>query len=297
MLVFSVLALAQLVTTHGSTPICAPLAEPQLISTASVHDPLVPPKPSATSIFNYFPVASSDSTEDDYWGDTIHTDPGDLHRIYFQNIDVLLNDADEIALYVSSMAQLKVGTFCWADPGLDFSKTPIRQILQQHPISNHFTSARSAYSSSTLPDTALSGSSGYQPGGTFMSTTGRWATRSTGKPLVDPSGLGRWSGLCFLGKRGKRLAILTAYRSPRQQPTGGCGFYDQQHALLLSQGVKNPNVRKQFITDIVNFVNKLQADGFEVILSLDANETLGQDKAFGLSHLIKECTSKGDPMR
>jgi hypothetical protein len=37
-------------------------------------------------------------------------DPGDLHRIYFQNVDGLRNDADEIDLYISSMAQFQVGT-------------------------------------------------------------------------------------------------------------------------------------------------------------------------------------------
>ncbi|KAI2502676.1 hypothetical protein MHU86_11801 [Fragilaria crotonensis] len=228
---------------------------------------------------------------DNTWGDSIHDDPGDLHRIYFQNIDGLRNDADEIALYVSSMAQLKIGTFCWADPGLDFSNPIVRQSLQR-PIGKHFCTSRSAFSSSTLPpDSArLSGStSGYQPGGTFMTTTDRWATRSTGTPLVDP-GLGRWSGLCYLGKRGKLLAIITAYRSPRQQPSGGFGFFDQQHSLLLSQGVSKPNVRRQFITDLVTFVNNLQSRGHEVIVSLDANEILGQDTTCGLAHLIDECT-------
>ena len=229
--------------------------------------------------------------DDSFWGASIHTDPGELHRIYFQNIDGLRNDVDEIALYVSSMAQLKIGTFCWADPGLDFSQPTVRQSLQR-PIRNHFCSARSAFSSCKLPadDYATSGSSGYQPGGTFMATTGRWSTRSTGTPLIDCSGLGRWSGLCYLGKRGKRLAIITAYRSPRQQPTGGFGFFDQQHSLLLSKGVQKPNVRKQFITDLVIFVNHLQSDGHEVLVSLDANETLGQDKHCGLAHLLDECT-------
>ena len=123
-----------------------------------------------------------------------------------------------------------------------------------------------------------------------MASTGKWATRSVGKPLVDPSGLGRWSGLEYIGKRGRRLAILTAYRSPRQQPTGGFGFYDQQYSMLLSQGVTKPNVRRQFITDLVSFINKLQLDGYEILVSLDANETLGQDTAFGLAHLLAECT-------
>ena len=189
------------------------------------------------------------------------------------------------------MAQLQIGTFCWADPGLDFSKPTVRQSLQR-PIRKQFCSTRSAFSSSKLPADAYatSGSSGYQPGGTFMATAGRWTTRSIGTPLEDCSGLGRWSGLCYLGKRGKRLAIITAYRSPRQQPTGGFGFFDQQHSILLSQGVRKPNVRKQFITDLILFVNNLQFNGHEVIVSLDANETLGQDKHCGLAHLLDECT-------
>ena len=123
-----------------------------------------------------------------------------------------------------------------------------------------------------------------------MATTAKWATRSSGVPLVDPSGMGRWSGLCYVGKRGKRLAVLTAYRSPRGQPQGGFGFYDQQYALLLSKGVDKPNVRRQFITDLVLFINKLQVEGHEVLVSLDANETIGEDRTFGLAHLLDECT-------
>ena len=123
-----------------------------------------------------------------------------------------------------------------------------------------------------------------------MATTGKWATRSTGKPITAPSGLGRWSGLCFLGKHDKKLAIRTAYRSPRQQPTGGYGFFDQQYALLLSQGVKKPNVRKQFIKDMTAAVNKVQSDGYEIILSLNVNETIGQDKTDGIASLMESCT-------
>jgi hypothetical protein len=36
-----------------------------------------------------------------------------------------------------------------------------------------------------------------------MAPTGKWAARSTGNMLVDPTGLGRWSGLTFLGKKQK----------------------------------------------------------------------------------------------
>lgn len=62
------------------------------------------------------------------------------------------------------------------------------------------------------------------------------------------------------------------------QPGAGFGFYEQQHALLLAQGIKNPNVRKQLITDLALFINNLQAEGHEIIVSLNANETIGEDK-------------------
>ena len=123
-----------------------------------------------------------------------------------------------------------------------------------------------------------------------MATTGKWTTRSTGKAIADPSGLGRWSGLTYLGKQNKRLTVLTAYRSPRQQPSAGFGFYDQQYALLLSKGISKPNVRRQFITDLTKFINDLQSAGHEILLSLDANEILGQDKTYGIGHLLDECT-------
>ena len=151
--------------------------------------------------------------------------------------------------------------------------------------------ARSASSFSALPPDRTAFQNGYQPGGTFTATTGKWVTRSTGKPLSDPSGLGWWSGLCFSGKKGRKIAILTAYRSPRQSPSAGFGFYDQQYALLLSRRVKKTNVRKQFITDLISEVNRLQADGFEIILSLeDANEMNGQEKVDGIDSLISSCT-------
>ena len=123
-----------------------------------------------------------------------------------------------------------------------------------------------------------------------MATTNQWATRSIGTPLLNPKGLGRWSGISYLGKRGKRLAILTAYCSPRQQPKGRFGFFDQQYALLLSQGVKKSNVRRQFLVDICTFINNLQHKGHEILLSLDANETLGQEKQYGIAHLMLECS-------
>ena len=218
------------------------------------------PSPAFTTLNDFFPSCSLNipilqSTADGTWGDSIHEHPGELHRIYFQNVDGIRNDSDEVDHYVSCMAQYNVSTFCWADPGLALSQPSVQQRFAR-PIRSHFSTMRCAFSSSDISSVSTTSRSMYQPGGTYMATTGKWATRSTGKPLVDPLGLGCWSGLTFLGKNGKRLSVITAYQSPRQQPTGGFGFFDQQHALLLSKGVKKPNVRKQFVSDIVRFIRE-----------------------------------------
>ena len=54
--------------------------------------------------------------------------------------------------------------------------------------------------------------------------------------------------------------------------------------------MEKPNVRKQYIMDLTIAVNQFQTDGFEIILSLDANETNGQATADGIVSLIESCT-------
>jgi hypothetical protein len=168
----------------------------------------------------------------------------------------------------------------------DFLQPTAKSKIQTHTLA-HFKTARTAFSSSNIPN---EGNSLYKPGGTLTTTTGKWTTRCVGQPITDNSGMGRWSGLSFLGKNGRRLSILTAYRSPRQQSKGGFGFYDQQHALLIASGAKKPNVRKQFVTDIVKFILQLQSEGHDIILSLDANEaSVDSPDKYGIDLIIKSC--------
>jgi hypothetical protein len=84
-------------------------------------DPTCPTKlyPQPTSLqptlLNFFDTPTPEN-EETFWDDDIHTDPADLHRVYFQNVDGIRNNADEIDSYVETMHQFNVGTICWADP-------------------------------------------------------------------------------------------------------------------------------------------------------------------------------------
>ena len=108
MLVFSVLALAQLGSSVHTELISAPSMSQLDLSPSTVT---IPPPPqrqplsnTTSTLFDFFPSSSAEMFAPSEWGDSIHQHPGDLHRIYFQNIDGLRNDVDEISLYVSSMA-------------------------------------------------------------------------------------------------------------------------------------------------------------------------------------------------
>jgi hypothetical protein len=130
--------------------------------------PSVVPQTSSTTIPQHFaPVADISYSAQDEWGDSVQSDPGNLHRIYFQNIDGVRNNANDIDLSISSMAHTQTGTFCWADLGLNFSQPEICQNIQK-PLHTHFRSARTAFSSSALPVESRS-SSGYQPGELLLS--------------------------------------------------------------------------------------------------------------------------------
>ena len=137
-------------------------------------------------------------------------------------------------------AQFNIGAFCWADPGLDFSQFPIQRNVKS-PLRSYFSVARSAFSPCVLPREFLTEpSSGYQPGDTLMVTTNRWATRSIGTQLLDPTGVGRWSGLSYLGKRVKRLTLFTAYRSPRQQHKGGLASLTNNMLYCCQKASRHP---------------------------------------------------------
>jgi hypothetical protein len=54
------------------------------------------------------------------------------------------------------------------------------------------------------------------------------------------------------------------------------------------QSKTDPNPRKQFITDLIDFINQKQLQNHEIILNLDANEALGEESQ-GIAKLMREC--------
>jgi hypothetical protein len=149
MLTFPTMALAQAVALYNATAFATfgiDRGETNHNNITAVYVPFA----QSNTLLDYFTLPSDESLETAEWGDSIHTDPQNCHRIYFQNIDGLRNDADEMDLYISSMAQFQTGTFCWADHGLNMPQVPIQQKLKT-PLNAHFSAHRSACSYSQIP--------------------------------------------------------------------------------------------------------------------------------------------------
>jgi hypothetical protein len=114
--------------------------------------------------------------------------------------------------------------------------------------------------------------------------TGRSVSFSSGNALVDPSGLGRWSGLTFLGKASTQLSIITAYRtcggSIKTAPLGST--FMREYEYYQSKGIKNPQPRRLFFTDLTLYMNTLRGgnESHSFIVMLDANSELSQDTSF-----------------
>jgi hypothetical protein len=123
----------------------------------------------------------------------------------------------------------------------------------------------------------------YKPGGTMTITTGKWQARIT-EQGEDSHGLGRWS-FQKISSTKSNLVIITAYRPCATN--GPTTAWMQQWILLREKGVVNPDPVKIFYQDLLQLLNKWKDNGYEIILLIDANETLGENSG-GLNHIVRQ---------
>ncbi len=122
----------------------------------------------------------------------------------------------------------------------------------------------------------------FQTGGCLTTVQGRTATTVQGQGIVDPTGLGRWSGVTLEGKGRNALSIVTAYRvcegSIRQAPIGSALV--REHEFYRNKGEQSPQPRQRILSELRRLIDHLQNKGHTILVMLDANGTLENDKAF-----------------
>jgi hypothetical protein len=114
----------------------------------------------------------------------------------------------------------------------------------------------------------------HNPGGTVTAALGHWASRVlwSGK---DPTGCGRWTYVC-LGKNDKMFAIVTVYRVGHNHYAGEATAFQQQYRTQYADETARVEIspHKQTMIDLEYFREELKTDGFQVVVFIDANETL-----------------------
>ena len=102
-----------------------------------------------------------------------------------------------------------------------------------------------------------------------------WTSRATMNS--DRTALGRWTECTISGKCSRHVTFITAYNVCNDNiATSGAttAFTQQYHLLKLANPHATPNPQQQFLTDLRTRINKLKSDGHEIVVMLDANDTL-----------------------
>jgi hypothetical protein len=205
------------------------------------------------------------------FGDDIMEDTNE-DTILFHNINGIKEETNWHQIS-KTMAELNVSIFGFAE---------INQTLRQGAQHKWVQVTRKFFSHSKMihseSDITMDG---YKPGGTITTITGKWQARVSEKG-TDESGLGRWSYLKVSSNR-KAIIIKTAYRPCASH--GPSTAWMQQWTLLRESGETNPDPIKKFYNDLEKLIQGWIKQNIEIILLIDANETIGE-KPGGLSSAV-----------
>jgi hypothetical protein len=230
--------------------------------------------------FQFFkPYATISESDPNTWGHTPESiDTSTTFRLLFQNPNGIKPTVTEPDFLFSLhlCQEIGVAAICLAETNLNWNHS-------QHHVSLRrclFRNWKSAKFQTSVPEEKFLGN--YQPGGTATIVTDRWTSRVI-KSGSDPLGLGRWSFIILRGKQDTSICVITAYRVCKDKTTGPKTAYQQQKrhlsSLLRTQGkVSTVDPHRQFILDLQAWITSKQAEGMQIILSLDNNEELMQNK-------------------
>jgi hypothetical protein len=114
----------------------------------------------------------------------------------------------------------------------------------------------------------------YLPGGSTCSIHNKLIGRKI-ENINDPRKLGRWCGFRLKGKEHKHLTIISVYRPTHSNDLSNNTSYSRQwKALTKTTELENCDPRKILLMDLETEVRKWQQQGDEIIIGIDANDTI-----------------------
>lgn len=167
-------------------------------------------------------------------------------RIYFQNVKGLTHSSgcEDYKYCLNNLSTLSVDIV-----GLSETKTPWTQLphLQDNfrrCLRRQFPQCKVEFGSPSSETDPVKATDVYQAGGNLSFAHGSLVPMLSGnQSLHDPSGLGRWSGLTFRGKKGQYFTVLTGYRTCRGSIASASlgSSYHREYSSIKATGTKKPD--------------------------------------------------------
>jgi hypothetical protein len=215
------------------------------------------------------------------WNDPINKDAKGMFWVYYQNVHGVSRDNATVGQDLQTLAELEVGCLCFAETNLDWNRSYVKYdfLSRQRKVWKHAATIFSSIDMESSLD--------YMTGGTLTSTVDKWGSRVLTKES-NPSGMGRLSSQTLAGRKNSKITIITGYQC-MQNSSGDTSVWNQEKIFMRDhQSRQSPHPRKQFIKDLITFINDKRSVNHDIMLNLDANETLGEETQ-GISKLMREC--------
>jgi hypothetical protein len=218
------------------------------------------------------------------WGHEL--EPSADFTILYQNINGISDSNNWVSTH-SYIQDKKINIVGFCETNVEWKHSNFQQRYLHFIRKNYDKQVKIATTTSSLKFDSL-----YKPGGTCTialdSTNG-----SICNHISDSSGQGRWSGFLMQRRHNKQLLVLTAYRVIQRSITtaGPQTVFHQQYTLLQNNSNTNTtilNPRKIFIIDLIKTIQKYTSQGIDIILLIDANESMGQE-AKGIAEVCRKC--------
>ncbi len=170
-------------------------------------------------------------------------------------LDSLIRQLKIWSVDIVNLSELCVA---WEDP---VPRKTIQQITKQYDPTGCLTVASSR----------IKVGSYCKPGGTGIlaldNCNGRIIDRG-----VDPWGMGRWSYIILGGKNGRKLLLLTGYRTGQRNGNIGQKTAWIQQTTMLMEKKRDQQPHEAFLVDLAQWLCEVRTDGLEVMICVDANE-------------------------
>ena len=187
--------------------------------------------------------------------------------MYFANINGINTNYNYENFHplLENMNTLKTDISCFVEHNLDVTQTKIRYDLQK-------VTKRHIPTSSTIATTSPTPfPSSFKPGGcmNIIAKTIRGRITEQGQDAM-----GRWTYIRLATKQSSMIYIITAYKPCKTtlNQAGPFTVFRQQWTEMRNKGITNPQPRKQFDKDLLNFIHTIQQQHHRIILVGDFNE-------------------------